>query len=223
MIKIYGIAASNYFSCVKTALLEKNIPFEEVTQFPNQETDFLTLSPMGKIPFIETDDGFLSETNIIFDYLEDITPKPALYPDNAFEKARVKEIIRIAELYLDTPSRRHLGHAVFGESLNQVAFDEVRPAIEKGISAFLQRAQLSPYVASGKFTMADISSYFMLGFTNFHTKTIYDWDITSSYPKIGKYLDFIGQRTSVATVQSELEKSLIEIIESSNQDNNDNE
>ncbi len=218
MIKIYGIAASNYFSCVKTVLLEKNITFEEVTQFPSQEPDFLALSPMGKIPCIESDGHFLTETNVIFDFLEDITPEPALYPEDAYEKAKVKEIIRIVELYLDAPARRHLAHAVFGEPLDEIAFDEVRPAIERGLNAFIQKAQLNPYVAGDKFTMADISSYFMLGFTNFHTKTVYDWDISISYPEIGKYLDFIGKRTSISSVQSALKQSLIDIIESSNQD-----
>jgi len=223
MIKIYGIAASNYFSCVKTVLLEKNITFEEVTQVPCQDPDFLALSPMGKIPCIETDGHFLIETNVIFDFLEDIAPEPALYPKDAYEKAKAKEIIRIGELYLDAPARRHLGHAVFGESLNKIAFDEVRPAIERGLNAFTQRAQLSPYVIGDEYTMADISSYFMLGFTNFHTKTIYDWDITNSYPQIGKYLDFIGERPFITSVQSALEKSLIEIIENSKQGSNGDE
>ena len=60
---------------------------------------------MGKVPFIETDHGVLTEVNVIFDYLEDIAPSPALYPKDAWERAKAKEIGRISELYIDGASR----------------------------------------------------------------------------------------------------------------------
>lgn len=214
MIRIYGIGASNYSSCVKTVLLEKNIAFEDIIQFPSQDADVIAHSPMGKVPYIEINGRYLSETNVIYDYLEETHSEHPLYPENSLKKAQVKEIIRIVELYLDAPARRHIGTAVFGEQLNQNAFDEVRPAIEKGLNAFLLRAKLAPYVAGNEFTYADISSFFMLGFTNFHTKEIYDWDLTTSYPQIGEYLNFIGQRPTISSIQKSLENSLMEIINS---------
>ena len=45
---------------VKTALLEKNIPFEAVFAPPSQEPAYLAKSPMGKIPCIETEAGFIA-------------------------------------------------------------------------------------------------------------------------------------------------------------------
>ena len=94
MIKLYGISLSNYFSTAKAAFVEKNVPFEEVSIMPSQEPEVLALSPMGKVPYIEVDGTPLSETNVIFDYLEDIQPQPALYPSNPWAKAKTKEIIR---------------------------------------------------------------------------------------------------------------------------------
>lgn len=211
-IKIYGIAASNYYSALKTALLEKEIKFEEIPQFPSQEPGILTESPMGKIPFIEINGQFLSETNVIYDFLEETKTTPPLYPEDDFERAKTKQIIRAVELYLDTPARRHLGAVVFGEDINQVAVEEVKPALEKGLDAFNRLAKFEPYVAGSSFTYADIASYFHLGFVNFHTKKIYDWDITETYPDINNYLNFIGQRSSISSVQAELEKQLMEII-----------
>jgi glutathione S-transferase len=213
-IKIYGIAASNYYSALKTALIEKDFQFEEVTQLPSQDQAILIQSPMGKIPFIEVNGRFLSETNVIYDFLEEIKPTPSLYPDDAFEKAKIKEIIRTVELYLDSPARRHLGAAVFGEDINQAALEEAKPAIEKGIDAFNRLAKFGPFVAGENFTIADIASYFHIGFTNFHTKTIYDWDITETHPDIKNYLELLGQRNSINSVQISLEKALMEIINS---------
>ena len=54
MLKLYGFPVSNYFNMVKIALLEKQIEFEEVLVYPNQEHDYLSKSPMGKVPCIET-------------------------------------------------------------------------------------------------------------------------------------------------------------------------
>ena len=36
MFKLYGFAVSNYYNMVKLALLEKGLPFEEVTFYPTQ-------------------------------------------------------------------------------------------------------------------------------------------------------------------------------------------
>ncbi len=214
MIKLYGITPSNYYSCVKTALIEKDLPFEEVLQPPGQEAELLQCSPLGKVPYIETENGYLSETNVIYDFLEELKPEPDLYPDDLFEKARTRELTRIVELYLDTPARRHLGKCVFGEPLNQTAFDEVRPLVEKGLNAFTNRAKLAPYAMGEKFTFADIASFFHIGFANFHMMDIYDWDITQSHPEIGKYMDFIGKRASIASVRTTMESSLRELIKS---------
>ena len=59
-IKLYGMPLSNYYNMVKTVLLEKGMDFEEMLILPNQELDFLGKSPMGKVPAMETEQGFLS-------------------------------------------------------------------------------------------------------------------------------------------------------------------
>ncbi len=60
MLKLCGFAASNYYNKVKLALLEKGVPFEEVTAWVG-ETD-TTASPLGKVPYLLTDDGPISES-----------------------------------------------------------------------------------------------------------------------------------------------------------------
>jgi glutathione S-transferase len=208
MIKLHGTTLSNYFSTAKLAFVEKNVPFEEVSIMPSQEPEVLAVSPMGKVPYIEVDGTTLSETNVIFDYLEDIQPQPALYPGDAWAKAKAKEIIRVVELYLDTPARRHLPSVYFGAPVNQTAYKQVRPELEKGLRALKQLARFEPYIAGDSFTFADIAAYFQLRFTNLHTTKIYDWDITDALPGLGAYLDMIGQRPSVKAVDSVMQEAL---------------
>jgi glutathione S-transferase len=121
MLKLHGIPLSNCYNIVKQAMLEKGIPFQEISQPPSQDEAFLAISPMGKIPCIETPGGYLAESLAIIEYLEETHPVPKLYPAGTFDRARAREIIKIAELYLDAPARRLLGHVLFGAPLPQAA------------------------------------------------------------------------------------------------------
>ena len=100
MIKLYGFTISNYFNMVKMALLEKGIEFEFIDTRPSQDESFLKLSPMGKVPCIETDNGYISEASVILEYLEDLGAGPSLMPSNPFERAKIRELIKEMELYL---------------------------------------------------------------------------------------------------------------------------
>ncbi len=147
MIKLHGVTLSNYHNTAKLALVEKDIPFEEINQMPSQEPDVLVSSPMGKVPWLEIDGECLSETNVIFDYLEEIKPEVPLYPTDSFARAKAKEIIRVVENYIDLPARRHIGAVYFGGPVDDVAFKEARPALEKGLSALSRIACFAPYIA----------------------------------------------------------------------------
>ena len=209
MVRLHGAAISNYFSSAKAAFLEKNVQFEEITVFPSQDEAILAQSPMGKVPWIEIGDEILTETNVIYDYLEDISPEPRLYPIDPWQRAKVKEIIRVIELYFDAPARRHIGAVYFGQEVDPSAKEQVRPAIENGLRALNHLALFSPYIAGETFTFADITAYFMLNFTQMHTTKIYGWDMIGDTPVLKDYIDFIGERASLkeltATMQAEFE------------------
>ncbi len=61
--------------------------------------EHLTRNPFGRLPVLELDDGsFLTESLAIIEYLEDLHPEPALIGRSALERARVRELERIADL-----------------------------------------------------------------------------------------------------------------------------
>ena len=205
MVKLHGVSSSTYFSSAKAAFLEKNVPFEEVTVFPSQNDTVLAASHMGKVPWIEVDGEILTETNVIYDYLEDISPEPRLYPIDPWKRAKVKELIRVIELYFDTPARRHIGAVYFGQEVDPSAKEQVRPAIENGLRALNHLALFSPYIAGDTFTFADITAYFMLNFTQMHTTKIYDWDMIGDSTVLKDYIDFIGERESLKELTANMQ------------------
>jgi len=106
MVTLYGSAISNYYNKIKLALMEKEIAFLEELVSPSQDEAMLMLSPLGKIPFIKSDDGYLSESQAILEYLEDAFPANSLYPSEAFERAKCREFIQHLELNIELIARR---------------------------------------------------------------------------------------------------------------------
>ena len=158
MIKLHGAPLSNYYNTVKTAMLEKNIPFEAVFSPPSQDPAYLAKSPMGKIPCIETEAGFLSETHAILDYLEELQPTPALLPADLFARAKVRELVQSIELYVELVARRGLG-VLFGREVATDVKDGIASDLPKGIAAINKLVKFTPWIAGNQFTYADLSGY----------------------------------------------------------------
>jgi len=132
MLKLHGFSASNYVNMVKFALLEKGMAFEQVNDYPSQEASFLDISPMGKVPVLETDQGFLAETNVILEYIDETGEGPALYPADPFQRAQVKELAKLIELYIELPARRCYPEVFFGGKVSDETKQQAREALIKG-------------------------------------------------------------------------------------------
>ena len=114
MLTLCGFAVSNYHNKVKLALLEKGIPFDEQEVFPIPTPGLLEKSPLGKIPYLETEDGVLVESQVIMDYLEARHPQPPLMPADPYRAAQVRELMTFLELHIELVARELYGEAFFG-------------------------------------------------------------------------------------------------------------
>ncbi len=64
-------------------------------------------NPMGKLPVLEFDDGsFLTESMAIIEYLEETHPEPPMIGTDARERARVRELERLADISVLIPVGR---------------------------------------------------------------------------------------------------------------------
>jgi glutathione S-transferase len=126
MFKLYGFSVSNYYNMVKLALLEKGLPFEEVTFYPTQTPESLAISPRGKVPVLGTDQGYINETAIILEYIESTQTGTSLLPVEPFERAQVLAIAKEIELYIELPGRACYGEAFFGVSIPEAIKERPR-------------------------------------------------------------------------------------------------
>ena len=177
MITLHGFAASNYYNVVKHVLLYKNIPFEEDLIYGGGD-DWLAVSPVGKVPAITTATGLhLSETSVICDYLEETYPDSPLYPEDPAQRAMVRQIMKVAELYLELPSRRLIAYAFSGTTAPEAVKADVRHVITRGIGAMDRLCEFSPWIAGSQQTMADIYVFYVNAVVGSIGSGQLEWDI----------------------------------------------
>jgi len=156
MLILHGFAYSNYYNIVKHALLEKGVSFSENTVYTT-DPQLRTISPAAKVPAITTESGeHLSETTAILEYLEEAYPEHPLLPQDSIARAKVRQVIKILELYIELSARRLLPVALMGGEPNADTVTEVKAALERGIAALNDICKPSPYLCGDTLTLADI-------------------------------------------------------------------
>ncbi|MCV0441025.1 MAG: glutathione S-transferase [Hydrogenophaga sp.] len=200
MLTLCGFAASNYYNKVKLALLEKGLPFEEELAWIG-ETD-KACSPLGKVPYLKTDTGAMSESTVILDYLESAYPQHPLIPTDPFEAAKVRELVRYLELHLELVARNLYPEAFFGGKVSDSAKEKIAPQLEKNIAAFAKLAKFSPFLAGGTFTLADCAGAVHLPLLSSATKIIYGRDFLADLP-VRDYLKKLAERPTVQKVNAD--------------------
>jgi glutathione S-transferase len=194
MLKLGGFAVSNYYNKVKVALLEKGVPFEEVYCPTSQDEEYRKRSPMGKVPYLEVDGQFLCESQVICEYIEDTHPQEPLYPKDALERACVRELIAVMELYMELPARRLYPQAFFGGTVSDETKKQVEKDLGKGVRAFGQLAKFSPFVAGANLTLADCVAGVHLPLVSLASKIVLGRDAFEDYAAVKPYLKMLNER-----------------------------
>ena len=200
MLKLCGFAASNYYNKVKLALLEKGVPFEEQLAWLG-ETD-PAASPLGKVPYAVTDEGPISESTVILEYVEERYPEKPLMPASPYEAAKVRELLRYLELHLELVARNLYPEAFFGGKVSDSTKEKIRPQLEKNIAAFGRLARFDPFIAGASFTLADCAAAVHLPLVASATKIVYGQDLLAELP-VKDYLKRLAERPTLQRVNAD--------------------
>jgi len=161
---------------VRIFLAEKEltIALEHVPmrQGAHKSAEFLVKNSLGQVPVLELDDGTtLSESIAICRYLEELHPKPALFGENAWQRAQVEMwtrriefalMSRIGAVWVNTHKyTAHLGtqYKDFGEASRVRSIKAMH-----WLNAELQGRE---FIATDHFSMADIVALTTIDFAAF--------------------------------------------------------
>jgi len=209
VITLCGFGVSPYYNKLKLLLLEKDIPFRERLVYPWERDTFRTSSPLGKIPFVETESGALSESQVILEYLEERYPDKPMYPSDLFARAKCRELIQHLELNAEWVARRLFKESLFGGSVSAETKREVLERLPMGLEAVSQLSRFSPYIFGPAFTAADCAAYMHFMYIKITTLKIYGENLLDhSFPRLDEYTRLMDSRPHVKKVMAEREAAL---------------
>ncbi len=205
MLKLCGFHISNYHNKVRIALLEKGIAFDEDAACkPSQDEAFLGRTPLGKVPWVELDDGRrLAESGVICEYLEDAYPQKPLLPKEAFSRAKVRELIVFLELHVELVARRLYPAAFNKAQISDGAKAGVERDLAKGLRALRGAAKFAPYIAGPELTLADCAAFVHLPLVTLATKIVFGRDFLADWPEVKPYIKLLAERPAFARVNED--------------------
>ncbi len=187
MLTLHGFAASNYYNIVKHCLLHKGVPFTENLVYPGMP-ELLAVSPAGKVPALTTDAGtHLSESSVLVEYLEDAYPDKPLLPADPEQRAQVRQVMKVAELYLELPARRLLPAVLGNLPVHDSVKKEVRGTLDKGTASLARLARFGPWVCGAELTLADIYLRYVLAIPKLVGPSQLQWEVLPSIPGLAEW------------------------------------
>lgn len=185
-MKIYDMAGTPNAARVRIVVagkgMEANFAFERVDLIAaaQKQPAFLAKNPIGKTPILELDDGFvLSESTAITEYLDNLDGNPVFTGKTPREKGTIHMMQRRVEQILLEPLDDffHYGTSGLGKTLAPWRMPDWEgrgdwgrrrgETAQKGLEYFNQLLADRPYLAGESFTMADITLYISLIFSDY--------------------------------------------------------
>lgn len=187
MLTLHGFPFSNYHNIVKHALMQKGVPFDEHIVYPHMP-ELLAVNPTGKAPAMTTEKGtHLSESSVLVEYLEDAYPECPLFPADVETRGRVRQLMKISELYLELAARRLLPAVLGNVELPQATLDEVKAVLERGAHSLIALADFDPYLVGSQLTLADIYLRYALSIPKMVGPAKLDWNVMEEVPGLADW------------------------------------
>ncbi|MDP1657463.1 MAG: glutathione S-transferase [Hylemonella sp.] len=206
-LKLCGFSASNYYNKIKLQLMEKEVPFvEELVWTGHTDGLLVDRSPMGKVPFLDTPHGPISESGACAEYIEAAYPQKPLLPADPYAAAKVREILIYSELHLELVARNLYPEAFFGGKVSDEVKERTHKLLVKGAHGFAKLAKFAPYIAGPEFTLADCAAVAHLPLVSSASKIIYGEDVLTALP-VRDYVKRMGERATMQTVNADRKSS----------------
>lgn len=188
---------------VKMFIAEKGLEIERVSvdlrDGENRREPYLAINPAGQTPALQLQSGaVVAEVTAICEYLEEITPNPPLIGTNAEERAHTRMWVRRVDLKVCEPMANGFR---FAEGLpmfepRMLCRPDAAPALkalaQDGI-AWVEANMDGPWIAGGRFTLADILLFAFLEFGG-----VVGQPLDPKFAKVGDWFGRVKARASAA-------------------------
>ncbi|MFA7585154.1 MAG: glutathione S-transferase family protein [Novosphingobium sp.] len=209
-LRLHGYPVSNWFNCVRAAMIEKKLGDEFQMCRAARDGAFLANSAMGKIPWLETPDGGLAESVAILEYLDDVSPAWPIYPADPFERARVRQIVNIAQLYIEVPMRALYPATFGGADPRQAPVAGSMETVQRALAALDQLCTFTPFVRGDDLTAADLTLFYTLELGERAARHLTGASLFDGRPRLAAWDAMMRARASTGTVLADFAPAFAE-------------
>lgn len=178
-----------YVQRASIILYEKHIPFNRINvDLSNKPDWFKAISPLGKVPLLQTGGEVLFESAVIVEYLEEVF-EPKLHPADPLTKARHRALGEfgssiLADIWVVETTKDH------------AAFDSKVATIREKFNRLETMLGDGPFFSGSRFCIVD--SVFAPVFRYFDVfDTIADLGVFHGLPKVQAWRSALATRPSV--------------------------
>ena len=209
-MKLYSGPLSLFSAKARVALGEKGIPHELVqvgwsrrTAYAPHHPDVVTLNPKRQVPILVDGDLVVYDSTLIFEYLEERVPEPALYPSERAERARCRQQEAAADEIWFPHVWTLIEAGVYGTSTDPSAVASAKGALEELYRSFDRRLEGRAYF-SGGFTVADIATFIMS-----HAAATLGAPVPEELSRMRAWVKRVGTRPAVRRVIDDMNEAAI--------------
>jgi glutathione S-transferase len=212
MLTLHGFPFSNYHNIVKHALMQKSIPFEEHIVYPGSP-ELMKVSPAGKVPAMTTEKGTtISESSVLLEYLEDAYPENPLFPADIEARAKVRQLMKISELYLELPARRLLPAVLGNTEVPDALLQEVTAVLERGVRAITELATFGPYLLGSEVSLADIYMRYAMSIPKMVGPSKLNWNVLDAIPGLASWDEMMADTDIARKVDADQRDNTAEFM-----------
>jgi glutathione S-transferase len=201
-VKLFYFPVAPNPTKVRLYVAEKGIELEQVqVNLPRGEQrspEHLARNPLGSLPVLELDDGsFLTESLAIIELLEELHPEPPMIGVDPVERARVRELERIADLGVLLRSARivHATRSPLGLPPCPEVAERERGPLHNALRVLEDRIGEHPFVAGSRVSVADCTLFAAFGFARFG-----GLELADGLERLGRWHERFAERPSARSL-----------------------
>ena len=203
-MKLYNANHSPYASRVRIQIYAKNLPVDIVDPPGGMGSDEAkALTPIGKVPMLDTGDGILPESRVILNFLEEKFGGEPLSPADPLAKAKMHAVAQHSDMYLG-PALFAIFGSLAGPS-DEAAMKEKIDKVNKELSVSNQLLEQAGFSTDKALDLGDIClaptiKYIVALFPLFGIT-----DALAAYPTVSQWWNWVEQNAAVKKVLDEMD------------------
>ncbi len=154
-MELFSLPVSTYSSKVRLLLELKGIDYTAAPPPGGYSTpEYMQLVPLGTIPAIKVENEYLSESDVIMEYIEEQHPEKPMLRGSALERAKHRYLARYHDLWLEPHLRRTFAH-MDPATNDDVELNAHLDKFEERLQKLEELFEPQPFMVDGEIGYAD--------------------------------------------------------------------